>query len=99
MARCSAPPVEQQEPQHHSLWATIRPQLALAAGFALLVGVGSLAVKLISAPASNEVATSSYINTHDVEAYEERQQRFAAEGSDDEAIVEYLLMAGNVRFL
>lgn len=95
--RCSEQSVE--ETKRRSLWEAIRPQLALAAGFALLVGLGSLALKFASGSSSNEVALTSYFSTFDIEVYEVEQQRLSAEGSNDEAIVEYLLGDSNAGYL
>ena len=99
MARCSEQPVE--ETKRLSLWYAVRQQLAFAAGFALLVGVATLVVRLTATPSfssSNEIAVASYISTFDIQAYEAQAETSDGLTSED-AIVDYLLSSGDVGYL
>ena len=100
MARCSKPLVE--EKKHFSLWDTIRPQLAFAAGFALLVGIATLAVKFTATSSlnnANEIALVSYISAFDIQAYETEQNETLENSVSNDAIVDYLLCSGNIDYL
>jgi len=95
LARCGEPFAEKK---HLTLWSAIRPQLALAAGFALLVGIATLAAQFAAAPArsnANEVAATSYISALDIQAYGDERSETERSVSVD-AIVDYLLRCGSI---
>lgn len=100
MQRCDEHVAE--EKKHLSLWGAIRPQLAFAAGFALLVGIATMAVKFTTTTtpqATADISLSTYeISMFDIETYVE--QTVAVEDVvDDQAIVEYLLCDNHVGYL
>ena len=99
MLRCGEPMVAPQK--RLSLWNTIRPQLAFAAGFALLVGIATLVVKFTATPSpnnANEIAVASYISAFDIQAYEEYADVLNNAVNED-AIVDYLLHDSSINFL
>ncbi len=97
MQRCDEQVVVKHEPR--SLWGAMRSQLAFAAGFALLVGIATMAVKFTNTTQQpDDVALASYISTFDIETYVE--QSVAVEDIvDDQAIVDYLLCDNHVGYL
>ncbi len=97
MQRCAENPTE--ELRSRPLWSIIRSQMAVAAGFALLVGMATFATKFISAPQNLEsVNMTSYISTFDIETYVE-QSIDVEDVVEDQAIVEYLLCDNDVGYL
>lgn len=97
MQRCEETSTE--EFRSRPLWSIIRSQMAVAAGFALLVGMATFATKFISAQQNLEsVNMTSYISTFDIETYVE-QSVDVEDVVEDQAIVEYLLCDNDVGYL
>lgn len=97
--RCKEQPVAEERHKRRLLWSAVRSQLAMAAGFALLVGTATMAVRFLAAPqAYDSVSMTSYITTFDIETYVE-QSVSVEDVVEDEAIVEYLLCDNNVGYL
>jgi hypothetical protein len=81
--------------QRHTLWSSIRSQLAFAAGFALLAGLSYMAVRYaqtLMQPTAEDTYEAYYsINLLDLESYLLRDSDGSNDGLDDETIVDYLL--------